>query len=205
MLSGDLIHSVDGKNLRTAPLWKIRSALEGPEGTTVEVGLYRVVEEKKLTVRLRRERFEPPAVQTRWEKDVGIVRLPAFTASTAEALSRAIEEAGRRSIDRLILDVRGSVGGVIADIGPAASLFIGRGPVAKLISRKVPLKPIEAQGERVWKGRTIVLTNDATGGPAEVFAAALKDRASATIVGETTAGMAIVQRLVPTGSGEACS
>lgn len=201
VLSGDLIHSVDGKNLRTAPLWKIRSALEGPEGTTVEVGLYRVVEEKKLTVRLRRERFEPPAVQTRWEKDVGIVRLPAFTASTAEALSRAIEEAGRRSIDRLILDVRGSVGGVIADIGPAASLFIGRGPVAKLISRKVPLKPIEAQGERVWKGRTIVLTNDATGGPAEVFAAALKDRASATIVGETTAGMAIVQRLVPTGSG----
>lgn len=201
VLSGDLIHAVDGKNLRTAPLWKIRSALEGPEGTTVEVGLFRFVEEKKITVRLRRERFEPPAVETRWEKDLGIVRVPGFTASTADALSRAIEEAGRRSIDRLILDLRGSVGGEIADAGPAASLFVGRGPVAKLVTRKVPLKPIEALGERVWKGRTILLTNDATGGPAEVFAAALRDRAGATTVGETTAGMAIVQRLVPTGSG----
>jgi C-terminal processing protease CtpA/Prc len=73
--------------------------------------------------------------------------------------------------------------------------------VAKLVTRKVQLKPLEALGERVWKGRTVLLINDATGGPAEVFAAALRDRAGATSVGETTAGMAIVQRLVPTGSG----
>lgn len=199
--SGDLIHAVDGKNLRTAPLWKIRSALEGPQGTTVEVGLFRVIEEKKITLRLRRERFDPPAVETRWEKDVAIVRVPAFTPATADAVRRAMEEAGKRSIDRMIVDVRGSVGGEIADAGPAASLFVGRGPVAKLVTRKVPLKPVEATGERLWKGRTIVLTNDSTGGPAEVFAAALRDRAEATIVGETTAGMAIVQRLVPTGSG----
>ena len=199
--SGDLIHAVDGKNLRTAPLWKIRSALEGPQGTTVEVGLFRVVEEKKITLRLRRERFDPPAVETRWEKDVAIVRVPAFTPATADAVRRAMEEAGKRSVDRMIVDVRGSVGGEIADAGPAASLFVGRGPVAKLVTRKVPLKPVEATGERLWKGRTIVLTNDSTGGPAEVFAAALRDRAEATIVGETTAGMAIVQRLVPTGSG----
>ena len=199
--SGDLIHAVDGKNLRTAPLWKIRSALEGPQGTTVEVGLFRVVEEKKITLRLRRERFDPPPVETRWEKDVAIVRVPAFTPATAEAVRRAIDEAGKRSVDRMIVDVRGSVGGEIADAGPAASLFMGRGSVAKLVTRKVPLRPVEALGERVWKGRTIVLTNDSTGGPAEVFAAALRDRAGATIVGETTAGMAIVQRLVPTGSG----
>ena len=39
------------------------------------------------------------------------------------------------------------------------------------------------------------------GGAAEVFAAALHDRADATTVGETTVGMAIVQRHVPTQSG----
>jgi carboxyl-terminal processing protease len=198
---GDLINSVDGKNLRTAPLWKIRSALEGPEGTTVEVGLFRVVEEKKLNLRLRRERFTPPASETRWEKDLGIVKVPALTAGTAESLSRAIEEANRRSIGVLVIDLRGSIGGEISDAGPAASLFVGRGPVARLVTRKVALKPLEATGERAWKGRTILLIDDATGGPAEVFAGALKDRASATTVGETTAGMAIVQRLVPTGSG----
>jgi carboxyl-terminal processing protease len=198
---GDLINSVDGKNLRTAPLWKIRAALEGPEGTTVEVGLFRVIEEKKLNLRLRREKFTPPAPETRWEKDLAIVKVPAFTTGTAEALSRAIEEANRRSIGTLLIDLRGAIGGDIADAAPTASPFVGRGPVARLVTRKVALKPLDATGERLWKGRTILLIDDATGGAAEVFAGALKDRASATTVGETTAGMAIVQRLVPTGSG----
>ena len=198
---GDLINSVDGKNLRTAPLWKIRAALDGPEGTTLEVGLFRVIEEKKLNLRLRRERFTPPAPETRWEKDLAIVKVPALTAGTTEALSRTIEEANRRSIGTLLIDLRGAIGGDFADAAPAASLFIGRGPVARLVTRKVPLKPLDATGERVWKGRTILLIDDATGGPAEVFAGALKDRAAATTVGETTAGMGIVQRLVPTGSG----
>jgi len=198
---GDLIHSVDGKNLRTAPLWKIRSALDGPEGTNVEVGLFRIVEEKKVTLRLSRERFSPPSVETRWEKDLGIVKIPAMTPSTSEALAKVIDEANKRSIDKLILDLRGAIGGESADAAPAASLFVGRGPVARLVTRKVALTPLDATGERAWKGRTILLIDDATGGPAEIFAAALKDRASATTVGETTAGLAIVQRLVPTGSG----
>jgi carboxyl-terminal processing protease len=46
-----------------------------------------------------------------------------------------------------------------------------------------------------------VLTDDATGGAAEIFAAALHDRAQAVTVGETTVGMAIVQRAVTTESG----
>jgi carboxyl-terminal processing protease len=199
--SGDLLHAVDGKNVRNLAIWKINSALDGPEGTTVEVGLFRIVDDKKVTLRIRRERFEPPPVETRFESDLGIVRIPAFTPATAQGLARAIEEATRRSLDKLILDVRGSVGGDAADAAPAASLFVGRGPVARVVSRKLSLRPLEAAGERLWQGRTIVLTDDATGGPAEVFVAALRDRAGATTVGETTAGLAIVQRLVPTGSG----
>ena len=42
-----------------------------------------------------RERFASPSVETRWEKDLGIVKIPALTPATADALSRAIEEANR--------------------------------------------------------------------------------------------------------------
>ncbi len=199
--AGDLLDSVDGKNMRNAPLWKIKAALEGPEGTRVDVGLFRIGEEKKISLRIPRGRFEPAAVTARWEGDVAIVRVPSFTAATADSLRKVIEEANRRSVSKLILDVRGSVGGEAAEAAPAASLFMDKGQVARLVSRRTAPRPLETSGERAWRGRTVILTDDATAGPAEVFAAALRDRAEATLVGETTVGMAIIQRLVPTESG----
>ncbi len=198
---GDLIDIVDGKPVRNSSLWKVKAALEGPEGSHVEVILFRAGDERRVTLSIPRARFEAPALSTRWESDVEVVTVPSFMRATADGLRKAIEEANRRGIQRLVLDLRGAIGGEIAEAAPAASLFTGKGLVAKVVSRKVTLAPLESSGERLWKGRTVVLMDDATGGAAEVFAAALRDRAEATTVGETTVGMAIVQRPVPTQSG----
>lgn len=198
---GDLIDTVDGKAVRNSPLWKVKSSLEGPEGTRVQIILFRGGDEKKLTLQIPRSRFEPPSSSIRWEKDLAIVKIPSFTHSTSETLKQAIEEANRRSVSAMVVDVRGTIGGEIPEALPSAALFVGKGPVARVVSRKVALAPLEAQTERLWKGKTVVLMDDATGGAAEVFAAALHDRAEAVTVGESTVGMAIVQRLVPTESG----
>lgn len=199
--SGDLIDTVDGKPVRNASLWKVKAALEGPEGSHVEVTVFRGGDEKKVSLSIPRNRFEAPALSTRWERDVAVVSVPSFTRATADGLRQAIEEANRRGIQRMVLDLRGAIGGDLAAAVQPASLFMGKGLVARGVSRRISLPPLESVGERLWKGRTVVLMDDSTGGAAEVFAAALHDRVEATTVGETTVGMAIVQRLVPTQSG----
>jgi len=198
---GDLIDIVDAKPVRNSSLWKVKAALEGPEGSHVQIILFRGGDERRVTLSIPRGRFEAPALSTRWERDVVVVTVPSFTRATADDLRKAVEEANRRGIQRIVLDLRGAIGGDIGEAAPPASLFTGKGLVAKVVSRKVTLAPLESSGERLWKGRTVVLTDDATGGAAEVFAAALRDRAEAITVGETTVGMAIVQRQVPTQSG----
>ncbi len=198
---GDLIDTVDGKPVRNAPLWKVKAALEGPEGSHVEVILFRGGDEKKVSLSIPRARFDPPALSTRWERDILVVVIPSFARATSEGLRQAIEEANRRGVSRLVLDLRGAIGGDAAAAVSPASLFMGKGLVARGVSRRVTLASLESTGERLWKGRTVILTDDATGGAAEVFAAALHDRAEAITVGETTVGMAIVQKLVPTQSG----
>ena len=198
---GDLLDTVDGKPVRNASLWRVKGALDGPEGSHVQVILFRGGEEKRVSLSIPRARFSAPALAVRWDKDVAVVTVPAFNRTTADGLRRAIEDANRRGIQRMVVDVRGAIGGDIPDAVPAVSLFAGKGTVAKVVSRKVALQPLESTGERLWKGKTVVLTDDSTGGAAEVFAAALHDRADATTVGETTVGMAIVQRQVPTQSG----
>ena len=198
---GDLLDTVDGKPVRNSALWKVKAALEGPEGSHVEVTVFRGGDEKKVTVSIPRARFDAPTSSTSWERDLAVVKIPALTRTTADSLKQTIEEANRRGIQRLILDLRGAIGGDLSLAGPPAALFTGKGLVAKVIGRRVTIPPLETAGERLWKGRTVILTDDATGGAAEVFAAALHDRAEAITVGEATVGMAIVQKSVPTQSG----
>jgi carboxyl-terminal processing protease len=198
---GDLIDSINGQTMRNAPMWKIKAALDGPEGSTCEIAVFRGGDEKKLKISVPRAKFEPTAPSAKWERDVAIISIPTFTPTAAAAVRKELEEASRRSIDKVVLDLRGSIGGSIPDAVPVAALFLPKGPVATVVSRKAPEKPLETTGEPVWKGRVVILLDDSTAGAAEVFAAALHDRSSSTTVGETTVGMAIVQRSVPTQEG----
>src|SRR5262249_17266662 len=174
---GDLLDTVDGKAVRNASLWKVKSALEGPEGSHVEVTVFRGGDEKKVTLSIARARFEPPALSTSWQKDLAIVKIPALTRSTPDGLRQAIEEANKRGIQSLVLDLRGAIGGDISMAAAPASLFMGKGVVATVVGRRVTLPSLEAAGDRIWKGRTVILLDDATAGASEVFAAALHDRA----------------------------
>jgi carboxyl-terminal processing protease len=199
--AGDLIDSIDGKPLRNAPAWKIKAALEGPEGSSCELALFRGGDEKRLTVPVTRARFEAPAPSTKWERDVAVIRIPSFQPATAAAIRKELEEASRRSITKVVIDLRGSIGGAVPDAAPVASLFLSKGPIATVVSRKAPEKPLEAPGDALWTGKIVILMDDSSAGAAEVFAAALHDRARATTVGEGTIGMAIIQRNVPTEEG----
>ncbi len=198
---GDLIDTVDGKPVRNSSLWKVKAALEGPEGTRVEILVFRGGDERRVTFKIPRSRFEPAAVSTRFDGDVAIIRIPAFRKDTPSGLKQAIEQARARAARGVIVDVRGAIGGDIAESAPSAALFTGPGLVAKPVARKMVLQPLEGSGEKLWTGKTVVLIDDSTGGAAEVFAAALHDRAQAVTVGESTVGMAIVQRQVSTESG----
>ncbi len=200
--AGDLIDSVDGKTLRNAPYWKVKAALEGPEGSSLELGVFRGGDEKKLTIPVTRGRFEPTPISSASEKDALVLKIPSFTPASGAAVKKQLDDASKRSVGAVILDLRGSIGGDPADAVPVAALFLGKGTVATIQSRKVAGKPLEvAAGEPAWTGRVVVLMDDSTAGPAEILAAALHDRAKAITVGETTVGMGVVQRGVPTEEG----
>jgi len=198
---GDLLDSIDGTTLRNSPFWKVKAALDGPAGSSCEIVLFRGGDEKRVTISVPRGSFQAPAPSTKWERDVAVIKIPSFDANTAAAVKKELDEAQRRNITRVVLDLRGSIGGEMDSAAPVASLFLAKGPVATVVTRKAALKPLEATGNPVWNGRVVVLMDDSTAGPAEILAGALRDRAKATTVGETTVGMAIVQRSVPTREG----
>jgi carboxyl-terminal processing protease len=110
----------------------------------------------------------------------------------------------KQGATQLLIDVRGTAQGAVADGVHAARLFVATGTLTTL----------EARGqtntvERAVKGDggvtqpVVLLSTTGTSGAAEVFAAALIDNKRATLIGERTLGRAALQKLVklPDGSG----
>ena len=164
--------------------------------------VFRGGDEKRVTLTIPRAKCEPPALSTRWERDVGDREDSGVRAARRPASSRpAIDEASKRGVSKLVLDVRGAIGGEVADAAAAASLFVGKGLVARVVSRKARAPPLEATGEKIWKGRTVVLDRRLDGRRRGGLRRPPPRPRERDTVGETTVGMAVVQRQVPTPSG----
>ena len=199
---GDVILEVEGVSARNESLWETEARLSGPAGSSVSVKVLRGGDEHEVTARIARSKFEPSRVTEKSEDGVPVLRVPYFQAGAAAAIRQALEAIHDRTAT-LIVDIRDSAGGDAEEAVRAASLFVEPGAVAKLSGKKIPEKAFSSTTAPIWKGRTIVLVDAGTGGAPEIFAGALHDRNHSELVGESTAGMAIVQRLLPMSSGGA--
>jgi carboxyl-terminal processing protease len=198
---GDVILAIEGVPTRNQSLWEIEASIAGPEKSSVALKVLRGGDEREVTVHMTRGRYEAAAVSQKTEDRVPVIRIPYFAPGTAAAVQKLLRSIPSGSA--VIVDVRDSAGGDIDEAVRAASLFIPAGTVTKVSGKKIPEKTYVTTGERVWPGKALVLVNGGTGGAPEIFAGALHDRAGAELVGEPTAGMAIVQRLLPMSSGGA--
>jgi carboxyl-terminal processing protease len=199
---GDVILSVEGTPSRNQSLWEIEARLSGPDGSASSLRLLRGGDEREVTVRVARKAYQPAPVSRRSEQQVPVIRIPYFQPGVAAAVRRELESLPA-STQAIIVDVRDSAGGDVEEAARTASLFIPAGEVAKVSGKKIPGKTLSTSGAQIWKGKTIVLVDNGSGGPPEIFAGALHDRAGSDLVGEPTAGMAIVQKLLPMSSGGA--
>jgi carboxyl-terminal processing protease len=198
--AGDFLLKVGGQSTRHMPLWEVESRLAGPPGSKVELTVSRNGD-LQPSIALMREAAAPTPVSMEWKKDVAVVKIPYFAAGTADAVRKELEQADHRGASGVILDLRDDPGGSEQEAVRTASLFVSKGPLARLVGRRGPNQTFEASGETSWTGKAAVLVNDGTAGAPEILAGALHDRLGIKLVGQTTAGRAIVQKFVAAPSG----
>ena len=104
---------------------------------------------------------------------------------------------------RLLLDLRANAGPNLEEAVKTASLFLDGGTVVTIADRKAGNSDLRAgPSGPLWRGPMVVLVGQGTAGPAEVLAAALRDRAGATLVGDRTWGLGSVQKVIPLPGGD---
>jgi len=200
ILSGDQITALDG---RSTEGWKNDQAvkeLRGQPGTTVELRVKRVGVDQPLTFKIVRATIHIRSVYTSMMLDdrVGFIALSPVSETSAEELTTAIGELGKKGMKSLILDLRGNPGGLL-DQGIAVSeLFLdpGQEVVATRGRTSNSSRVYRDAKPQSWPGLPIViLVNGGTASAAEIIAGALQDHDRAVLVGTPTFGKGLVQSL----------
>lgn len=193
--SGEIIVSVNGRDVEGLPLGQVASEISGPVGTSVDLGIFNPKTHRLCSVTIVRADIRVSDVT--WRRlpgtDVADVRISAFDDNMANDLCAALVDIHRQRIPGLILDMRNNPGGVLDEAIIVASQFLSGGNVllVKDAQGRITSVPVQSGG-LATNLPMAVLINDGTASAAEIVAGALQDAHRAELIGETTFGTGTV-------------
>jgi len=175
--SDDLVEKVGGVSARSLGLWEVEAALSGKPGGRASVLVVRDSKPRRQTLEIVRASWTPSLPVAERVSGELVVKVPAFGAGTADALAAILAPLDRSKA--LVLDLRGNAFGSWDEAARAAAMFGPPGLIGELKGRKIAAKSWRAEpGQRIHQGSLVLLVDSGTGGPAELFAAALRESAA---------------------------
>ncbi len=211
--SGDEIIEIDGVLVRNGELNDAIGKMRGHAGTALTIKVRRQDYDDPLTFHLTRQKIKVASVRHEvLQPSFGYVRLSQFNESTADELSRAIDEMTDKVHEQpgemlagLILDLRNNPGGILDAAVEVSDLFLDEGIIVTADGRTPePRFRHDAEIGDIMDGAVVVvLVNGGSASASEIVAGALQDHGRALIIGTTTFDKGLVQTVMPLSKGRA--
>jgi carboxyl-terminal processing protease len=204
--SGDIIMSVDGRDIAGLPLSQVVQRITGPVGTSVKLTVL-----DPQTHRLRNVSIIRAVVKINnvtWQRlpgtDVADLRIASFNDGVADDLRDALREIHQQRLQGLILDLRNNPGGVLDEAVAVASQFLTSGNVLLIKDAQGKITPMPVKpGGLATNIPMAVLINGGSASAAEIVTGALRDAHRAELIGQTTFGTGTVLNEFPLIGGSA--
>ncbi|MFB6273333.1 MAG: S41 family peptidase [Salinibacter sp.] len=201
--TGDVITKVAGQPTTRLSLDDVKTLMRGEPGSTVRITVKRVGEPAPLTFTLTREQVELPDVTYRGrigdEKKIGYVKLERFTRDAPGEVESALQKfQATGGLQGVVLDLRDNPGGLLRAAVRITALFVPKGAVV-----------VSTRGRRDSVGDTfrserapllpdvplVILVNGESASASEIVAGAIQDHDRGVVMGTTTYGKGLVQKV----------
>lgn len=202
--AGDIIYEVDGILTQGMETTEVVSLIKGEEGTQVILTLVREGEEDYLKIPVERRKIESPTVSHEMlENGIGYIEITEFDEVTEDQFAEALAECKGNGMKALILDLRSNPGGNLSTVCEISRMLLPKGMIVYTEDKYGKRDEYTCDGLRQLQVPAVVLVNGYSASASEILAGAMKDHGIATIMGTTTFGKGIVQRVISLSDGSA--
>lgn len=197
---GDLILSIDGKDMKGKSTQEVSENLRGDAGTTFELTVKRAGVEHPLSFKITRRNIAmPPVPYYGMVSDgIGYIYFERFVDGCSRDVRRAVVDLKEQGAKALVIDMRGNPGGPLGEAVEVTNLFVPRGQ--KVVYTKGKLASVNSEHYTKKEPLDVdipvaVLVDGSTASSAEIVSGAWQDWDRAVIVGERTYGKGLVQMI----------
>lgn len=210
----DIIYKVNGEDIYDQELTEIVSKIKGEEGTFVTLTIIRNSTGEELEIELERRKVESPTVtyelcdreNTSLIEDdtvIGYLAISEFDDVTVDQFAEGLATVKGNGVDALILDLRGNPGGSLTAVVDIARMLLPEGMIVYTEDKYGQREEYTCDGKHELDIPLVVLVNGGSASASEILSGAIKDYKIGTLVGTTTYGKGIVQRLISLNDGSA--
>jgi len=204
ILPGDIIYKVEDEEVTGWDLSSIVAKVKGKAGTTVNITIVREGESDYITLEVERRNIEVPTISHEMlDNSIGYIYIMEFDEVTYSQFVEALDDLESQGMERLIVDVRDNPGGLLSTVSDILDLLLPEGLIVYTEDKNGKREEILSDDKHQFTKPLVVLVNGNSASASEIFAGAIQDYGIGTIVGTTTFGKGIVQRLVYLSDGTA--
>ena len=204
LLPGDIIYMVEGEEATGVDLTEVVSKMKGEEGTKVRISILREGETKPMEFTITRRQIEVPTIDYQMlEDNIGYIEISEFDEITVSQFKEAVDKLEAKGMKGLVVDIRNNPGGLLEAVCKMLDRLLPKGLLVYTEDKYGNRVEEKAEDSQMLKVPLAVIINGNSASASEIFAGAVQDYGIGTIVGTTSFGKGIVQKVIPLTDGTA--
>lgn len=204
LLPGDIIYKLNDTEVTGMDLNTVVTMIKTEEGAAIRLSIARDGETDYLEFDVERQEVKIPTVTYEMlEGKTGYIAITEFDTITEEQFNTALAELEAQGMEKLIIDLRNNLGGVLQTVCNMLEQMLPEGLIVYTENKDGERTEYKSDGKHQFQKPLAVLINENSASASEIFAGAIKDYGIGTLVGTTTYGKGIVQRIVNLDDGTA--
>ncbi|MDO4276724.1 MAG: S41 family peptidase [Eubacteriales bacterium] len=202
--AGDIISAVDGTDITDTDASEVVDMIKVKVGESVTLTIHRENEENALDINVPVTDVELHSVfHEMLDERTGYIRITEFKGVTYEQYKTAFADLKDKGMERLVVDLRSNPGGLLDSVCDILNEILPEGLIVYTEDKYGNRDEKTSDGGHTLDMPLAVLVNEGSASASEIFAGAVQDYGTGTIVGTTTYGKGVVQSIRQLDDGSA--